>query len=181
MKNPPGRKRIAWSLVTLTGLTEARAIARRLDINYVTAWTWSTGGVRLLIARLLLVCAKLGVATAEFLTSEAFAPSSTDVEVPLVPAKPVTLKQRVSNKCHMRRLQNAKLLRRARNYLEFAMEEDVSPPPTLQKVCREGGFTKPYLYRHFPDLCRQISARWMVWTKRVVLPAVIVWPMRFAV
>ena len=67
VKNPPGRDRIAWSLVALTGLTGARAMARKLDLDYVTAWTWSTGGVRLLVARLLLICAKLGVSVTEFL------------------------------------------------------------------------------------------------------------------
>ena len=121
--------------------------------------------MRLLVVRLLLICAKLGVSVAGFLTSEAFVPSSTAVEGPLVSAKPVTVKQSVTRKCHKKRRQHAQLLRRARRYLEFALEEDVSPPPTLKVVCHGGGFTKPSLYRRFPDRCRQISARWTVWNQ----------------
>lgn len=162
LKDPPGRARIAWSLVTLTGLTEARAIAQKLDVNYVTAWTWSTGGVRLLVSRLLSICAKLGVSAAEFLTSEAFAPSTTDVDGPLVPAAPAAA-PRSTGECRRR---SAALLKRARKFLQKAIETEIAPPPSFDAMCREGGFTTPYMYRQFPDLCRVLSARWKAWKRQ---------------
>ena len=166
LKNAPGRDRIIWSLVALIGSTDVGVLAQKLDIDYVTAWTWSTGGVRLLVARLLLICAKLGVSIVEFLTSDTFAPSSTDAENPLVPAAPAIITYS-PNKTHERkRRRNVSLLGRARRHLEKTLEAGVLPPPSLLAVCRDGGYTKPYMYRHFPALCREISLRWMAWKQK---------------
>lgn len=159
VKNPPGRDRIAWSLVALTGLPGARAMARKLDLDYVTAWTWSTGGVRLLVARLLLICAKLGVSVTEFLTSDTFAPSSTDARNPLVPAAPAY----AYNTVKRQRRPSAALLKHAEAHLQRAISVEPSPPPTLETVCCEGGLTFPYAHRHFPDLCCALSSRWKAW------------------
>ena len=163
LKDAPSRERIIHSLVALIGYNHAGVIASRLGINYVTAWTWSTKGVRLLVGRLLLVCEKLNVSVADFLTSDTFAPSSAIVEGTLVAAAPDKITNSLNQPKTRKRRSSLCLFGRAKKHLERVLKADVLPPPTLSAVCRVGGYTKPYMYRHFPTLCREISRRWMDW------------------
>ncbi len=163
LTHPPGKDRIAHALEALTGCTGAGRMAGVLGVDYMASWAWSTGKMRPLIACLLPICARFGVSLMAFYTDAALQPGAPDGVIPQATdragtprAKPVRRGSR-----HRQRA----LLKRAGAYLQSIVTEEPVPPPSLCEICRRTGHDKPVLYRHYPDLCRAITARWKEWNR----------------
>ena len=159
----PGKERIARALKLLTGCTEAGRIAGKLGVDYMAAWVWSTGKMRPLLSRLLPICARFGVSLADFYTGETLAPGVPDGILPPMPEAPAVSAPARSRR-GSRRKQHASL-KRAGAYLQRVVAEQPTPAQTLHEICRKLGHDKPVLYRHYPDLCRVITARWKAWNR----------------
>jgi DNA-binding phage protein len=50
--------------------------------------------------------------------------------------------------------------------LEAIMADDEDPPPSMQEVARRLGYSVQLLNRHFPEICRAISERYVAYQKR---------------
>ena len=59
---------------------------------------------------------------------------------------------------------------KVREFLEVHKES--SPPQSLKQLAFKIGYDPTDLYRHFPDLCRQISARYKLHNKSYLKPRV---------
>jgi hypothetical protein len=47
-----------------------------------------------------------------------------------------------------------------RSVLETTLQQSDDPPPSMREVARRLGYDEPTMYRHLPDLCKAIAARY---------------------
>jgi AcrR family transcriptional regulator len=50
--------------------------------------------------------------------------------------------------------------------LEAIMVNDENPPPSMREVARRLGYSVQVFNRHFPEMCRAISERYMAYRRR---------------
>ena len=160
VKYPPGRNRFTWAFATLTGSSDTSALARKLGVDYLAAWNWSTGRMRPLITQLLLACAKFGTSISAFLTEDALT-AGPACNIPF-PASMLLKAEPVRRGSRRRQLFSLSWVGK---YLQRVLEEDAELPPSLEEISRKMSRNKSYLYRHYPDLCRAITARWKTWNQ----------------
>ncbi len=103
------------------------------------------------LGTLLEICYCLGIPPSSFLSGKALAtvdPGSISLRTPK--------KVRPEPKKPFKRL-DVDHMRRA---LEEILVGDKKPPPSVRKVGRRLGYDHNYLRKHFPELCRAISAQY---------------------
>ena len=47
------------------------------------------------------------------------------------------------------------------------MQEEEKPPPSMREVARRLQYNSSHLYKHFPDRCRAIAARYRAYQKEL--------------
>ena len=163
LTHPPDKGRIARAMEALAGCTGAGRMAAGLGVDYMASWAWSTGKMRPLIACLLPICARFGVSLTAFYTDVALRPGVPDGVMPQATGRAGTPDAEPARRGSRRRQRAS--LKRAGAYLQSIVKEGPVPPPSLHEICRKIGHDKPVLYRHHPDLCRTITARWKEWNR----------------
>ena len=152
------RENIAKSLrsaVDIVAEGNVAAFARLLKMPKNTVWMWHTGKVVPQLDVLLQVCYCLGISLLNFLTNEAI---HTELRIKIT-QKSLTRQrpQRPAQKS-FNSIQVGQVLLSALNSAE-------EPPPTMKEVAERLDYNRRTISRHFPDLCRAISAKSRLYRK----------------
>lgn len=122
----------------------ARLISKRKN----TVWGWQHGRTQIPIDDLLRICYRLRVSLVDFLYTEVFV--LKDVELPT--AMPFASGVRII------RQPPRPFDRETTEHSLRKMLKD-QPPLPMKRVATRLNFNKRFLYKHFPELCKAISAR----------------------
>ena len=121
--------------------------ARAVDITKTTVWGWYNRKCMPSITHLLKVCYLLSIEIVNFLEGR--------VEDQTLEKQFGDLKSKPNNKRTSRPFDEVMV----RSLMEVAEHE--YPPPSLEAVARGIEVDKKLLYRHYPDLCKEISSRFL--------------------
>ncbi|MBD2345546.1 TniQ family protein [Anabaena subtropica] len=131
------------------------AFARMLKIPKNKVWMWQMGKVLPELNVILKICFTLQVSVLDFLTQETVKVNSQ--HCPSIPQKQVL--DSSANKLEVKFD-----LRRTQHLLENVLQTNEQPLP-MTAVAKSLGYPKRVLYRHFPELCRAISAKYVNYMK----------------
>jgi hypothetical protein len=129
----------------------ASALARQLQMTRDTVQEWRQGQQIPQLGSLIQICSHFGTSPLCLLTGKA---------VEMAANQKNTLKKNpTSDKPRRRsRLFDTESLQRALEGVLLDMEDC---PPSMGEVARRLGYDQSHLYKHFPDLCRAISTRYL--------------------
>lgn len=148
----PHRERIAQAMaacVQQSARGKASVLAQALGLSMGGAWSWLHGESLPQLDLLLRLCDLLDISLLDFLTAE-------DLHVgPIRTDRPWMRASRPQ--APPRRPFDAAGIRQA---LEQVLADEEHPPPSMREVGRRFEYRAPDLYRHFPELCSAISARY---------------------
>jgi transcriptional regulator with XRE-family HTH domain len=151
------RENIAKSLRSAVDIvTEGNvaAFSRLLEMPKNTVWMWHTGKVLPQLGVLLQICHCLGISLLDFLTNEAiYSEPFMITRQSLTRQRPQRVAPKFFNSIQMRQALLSEL---------SSAEE---PPPSMKEVAERLGYNRRTLSRHFPDLCRAISAKSRLYRK----------------
>ncbi len=135
-------------------LTEGNlaAFARLLKIPKNKVWMWKQEQVIPQFDVLLSVCHKLQLSLVDFLQRKliAFFPNSNDKAL-----------QKLSNPSINKSLERTFDFDRVHQILENILQDNSITPIPMTEVARRIGHDQRVIHRHFPELCRSISARYL--------------------
>ncbi|HEY6411478.1 MAG TPA: TniQ family protein, partial [Ktedonobacteraceae bacterium] len=126
------------------------AFARYLQVHRRTAWEWGQGLQVPQLRTLLQLCSYFDTSPLCFFRGHALenAPAHKHIlEEKRLPEK---------HKKRPRKFETVKL----RSALQEALQGEENPPPSMREVARRLRYDSSHLYKHFPDLCRAIAARY---------------------
>jgi hypothetical protein len=158
LSSTPTRENITKSLrcaVDIVAEGNVAAFARLLEMPKNTVWMWHTGKVLPQLDVLLQVCYCLGISLLDFLTNEA---------IYTEPRIKITQKS-LTRQCSPRPAQKSFNSIQVRQALLSALNNAQEPPPTMKEVVERLDYNRRTIYRHFPDLCRAISAKSRLYRK----------------
>jgi hypothetical protein len=122
------------------------ALARQLNMSPKSVRQLADGRQRPQLGTILKVSSLLATMPIDLLTGNHKSPS--DIISPAINL--TSNKQRPHrrfDRSHIREL------------LQHSLDSAESPPPSMASVAKRLGYNQSFLYRHFPDRCRAISAR----------------------
>jgi TniQ len=124
---------------------QAKAFADLMYLSSTVPSDWRYGRALPALTSLLRVCYRLSISLIDFLTGNVKIDKKEILkELPL---------------CQQQRKTNRPFdLSKVENLLLIALSE--SPPKSIKHVASEMGYDLPSLYRHFPNLCHEISVRY---------------------
>lgn len=128
--------------------------ARQINIPRNTVWLWCKGKNLPSLEALTNICYCFGISILSFFTEET---NNLSLSRKLVATEVKTTSLRTRSKSF-----NAE---RVKSYLEALLTNDESPPLSMEEVARQLGVDRRTIYKHFPDLCRAISARYISYQK----------------
>lgn len=147
-------------------LTEGNlaALARRLQMPKNTVWLWSKGKNKPSLQALLAICYRLGVRLMDFLTNSV-------TEIPSRQSLPTRLHSSADGHggTHLNLSEDSATATRknptfdsdrVQQALLKVLQAQEEPPPSLEEVARRICCDRRTVYRHFPKLCQQVSARY---------------------
>jgi hypothetical protein len=138
-------------------LGNAKAFASTMYLSSTVPRDWRTGHSLPQLNLLLRVCYRLSISLIDIYLGK------VTIDDPIVfKDLPNSQQQRKTN----RTFNPTKV----REFLEI--QKDSEPPLSLREVAARIGYDPSDLYRHFPDLCRQISARYKLYSKFPSRPSV---------
>jgi hypothetical protein len=155
---PPHHEMVAEAVLAyVNGVMEGNfsAFARRLSVHRRTAWEWGKGTQTPQLGALLQLFVYLETSPVHFFQKQTLQTTSTYrtlVEESLA-QKP---------KKHFWRFEAERL----QIALECALQEESIPPPSMHKVAKQLQYDPSHLYKHFPDLCQAIAARYRTYQKQ---------------
>jgi hypothetical protein len=155
---PPRQEVIATTITAhVNGVIQGNfsVFARRLGVHRRTAWEWGQGTQIPQLEALLNLCAYFGTSLVHFLKGQVLV--TTPTHTPEPKEKPPTQKP----KKRFRRFETERL----RCALERVLQEEPTPPLSMRKVAEQLQYDSSHLYKHFPDLCRAIAARYRAYQK----------------
>jgi transcriptional regulator with XRE-family HTH domain len=164
LKEIPYRDRVAQSLNGYAGLItqgNLAALARHLQVPKNTFWLWCRGKNQPSLEALLRICYCLKVPIVDFLLSEA---SETNAAARSLPSLGFGFISRAQNQGFD--------IEKMRLSLEEVLESSEQPPPSMEEVARRLQCDRRTIYRHFRDLCHQISVRHTKYRRESYLQAV---------
>lgn len=133
------------------------AFARQLQVHRRTAWEWGQGQQLPQLDALLQICFYFGTSPVHFFMGDALEAALLQKHVP--GEKPISEKpKRRFRKFEAEKLQSA---------LEAVLRDEENPPPSMREAAQRLGYDSSHLYRHFPDLCRAIAARYRAYQKEL--------------
>jgi hypothetical protein len=126
------------------------AFARKLRVHRRTAWEWGQGTQVPQLDALLQICAYLGTSPRDLLRGKALEGEQCNVaNKPLVEKSTRGVRKFETEKIQL--------------VLEAVLQGDEVPPPSMRKMAQHLNYDQSHLRKHFPDLCRAISARHRVY------------------
>ncbi|MBD2449175.1 TniQ family protein [Nostoc sp. FACHB-152] len=155
---PPAKEEIAKSLSLVIDIVtdgNVAEFARLMEIPKNTLWMWQTGKALPVLDMLLKICYCLEISLLDLLKPEQLAAKSFKK----ISHKTIrrSAAQRVSPKLfEANQVQDALLA---------ILESNNEPPPTMEEVATSLGYNRRTIFRHFPDLCRAISAKYLSYGK----------------
>jgi transcriptional regulator with XRE-family HTH domain len=151
--SPLPRENVAEAMRTVVNLvTEGNvaAFASRLGIPKNTVWMWHTGKALPQLDVLLKICYCLEISLLDFLIPEKVA--AIPLKISLQKSPQQSQNQRVSPKpFDSDKVEEA---------LHATLASDENPPLTMKEVAERLEYNRRTISRHFPDLCRAISAKY---------------------
>jgi hypothetical protein len=127
------------------------ALARRLHRHQRTIWEWQQGQQIPQLGSLLQICSEFGPTPLYLLTGNAGEVAVTQTNAPR--DNPILDQpKRRFRAFHTERLKHA---------LEEVLENAENPPPSMREVAERLEYDQSHLYKHFPELCRAISTRYL--------------------
>ncbi|MBD1893721.1 TniQ family protein [Coleofasciculus sp. FACHB-129] len=129
------------------------AFARQLHLPRNTVWLWCKGENLPSLETLVRICYALQVSIVDFLTQKVVKFCSANH---LLTATPKTRLRAKSKPFEADRVQQ---------YLEVILADSESTPSSMEEVARQLGCHRRTIYRHFPDFCRAISAKYVAYQK----------------
>ena len=149
---PPGRDHLAQTIRVCVGKLcsrNASALARLMHVGRGAISRWQRGRSTPRLAHLLSMAYRLEISLLDLLLGcPTFATSRGFVRA--VPVEANAGSQRPTT-AYGRRVDRAEVSRT----LHMALGE--TPPPSVEQVMRRLSHAGPTIYRHFPELCRQIA------------------------
>ncbi|MEH2128735.1 TniQ family protein [Nostoc sp.] len=135
------------------------AFARQLQIPRNTVWVWCKGENQPSIKALLQICYCLKISLLDFLIQGVKSANSFQA-VRLLPlqSKPQTRASAKSFDAN-----------KVQQNLEAVLESNDSPSPSMEEVARRLECDRRTIFRHFPSLCRAISAKYLNDRKAIFL------------
>jgi hypothetical protein len=133
------------------------AFARRLQIPKNKLWMWQTGKVLPQLQVLLKVCYSLRTSLLDFLTLEAG--RKVVYQITPVPQNETVDQATTKDK-------ETFDLDRVQRSLLSVLQGNEKPPPPMTEVAKRIGHDKRIIHRHFPHLCRAISAEYLSYKKQ---------------
>ncbi|BAY33689.1 TetR family transcriptional regulator [Nostoc carneum NIES-2107] len=127
------------------------AFARQLQIPRNTVWLWCKGQNLPSINALLQICYSLKISVLDFITQGIESVNSS--QTTRLPRSKIQSKPRASS--HPFDADSVM------QYLEAVLVSKEYPSPSMEEVARRLKCNRRTVYKHFPDLCRAISANYL--------------------
>jgi TniQ len=160
---PPSRDRIA---TVISMYLERRAgssvsiLARLLQLHRKTVWEWLRGQKIPQLGTLAQVCAHLRISLACLLTGDSEAVDAIQRNISLQPLPSKAPKRQF-------RKMDSQVSQRLQSALEAIVRNPEIPPLPMSEVGKGLGYDPSYLFKYFPNLCKEISAQYLDYqTKR---------------
>lgn len=132
------------------------AFARMLQIPKNKVWMWQRGKVLPQLNVILKICFTLQVSVLDFLMQETASEDYSQFSA--IPQKQVVGSSRKKSEVKFDR-------ERVQQLLEDLLQKNEQPLP-MTSAAKRLGYPKRILYRHFPELCRAISAQYVKYVKK---------------
>lgn len=129
--------------------------ASLLKKQKTTVWGWRSGHTKIPMADLLRICYCIGLSSIEFLTNENLELKCENIRLLPLNQFPNT-ERAIRHKAFPDR-------NKTQDTLKGVLKE--VPPPSVQEVAKRYTYDKRQLYKHFPDLCHSIAARYLKYVK----------------
>lgn len=129
------------------------AFARQLHLPRNTVWLWCKGENLPSLETLARICYSLQVSIVDFLTQKVVNFCSGNILATTTPKRKPRAKSKLFE------------VDRVQQYLEVILADRKSTPLSMEEVARQLGCHRRTIYRHFPDLCRAISAKYVAYQK----------------
>ena len=159
-KLPPPKENIAKSLdLIIEIVTEGNlaAFARLLEIPKNTLWMWQQRKALPQLDILLRICYRLEISLLDFLYSEKLEAKCFSVAL--------QKKKSLSSSHTPRALAKPFDPNQIRDALLIFLANDQEPPLTMKEVAKRLGHDRRTIFRHFPDLCHAVSAKYLSYGK----------------
>ena len=156
----PSRELVAQAIdkcINVATNGNAKAFAEQMYLSQTVPRDWRLGNALPQLSKLLRVCYRLSISLIDIYLGK------LNIDSPIV-FKDLPLSEQYSK---TNRPFDAD---KVREFLEVHKES--SPPQSLKQLAFKIGYDPTDLYRHFPDLCRQISARYKLHNKSCLKPRV---------
>ncbi len=122
-----------------------------------TVWTWQTGKALPQLNVLEQVCYCLKVSVLDFLSGDSLVDKLDEAQI-------ISQIQIFNKKICPSKNSNLNQLQQS---LEAIKDGEEYPPPCMEEVANRLGYNVRYLRRHFLELCRSISARYIEYRKAI--------------
>lgn len=152
----PERGQISRSLKTYVSLTtkgNVAEFARQIQMPRNTVWLWHEGKNQPQLEALLKICYCLDVPILEFLLEE---PAKDNRGILHLPSPSLTNSRAEARKIDLEQLEQK---------LNVLLLNSDYPPPSMEEAARQLGYDCRTIFRHFPELCNSISARYLSYRK----------------
>ena len=126
--------------------------ARRVQYHRRTVWEWTQGLQVPQLDALLHICSYSGTTPIYLLTN---VQEVAQLKKEIAGERPA----REPLRKHFRQFDSEKL----REALVQVLQSKEEPPPSMREVARRLNYDQSHLRKHFPDLCRAISARYLAY------------------
>jgi|SRR5919199_3580507 transcriptional regulator with XRE-family HTH domain len=158
LSSPPQRENIAKSLsLVIDTVTEGNvaAFARLLGMPKNTVWMWHTGKALPQLDALLKICYMFQISVLDLLTQQNITPKPYKVNTQKPPTqhRPTRASSKSFNSNNVQEILLAMLV------------SNEEPPPTMKEVAQRLKNDKRTISKHFPELCRAISAKHLSYIK----------------
>lgn len=153
----PPRERVAVAVsacVEQASNGKQAVFAREIGISLSPVYNWLNRKSIPQLDFLLRICYYCGISPLQFLTGDIVVDPSR-INAPMWD-EPSRVAKRTRKPFDADGVQWA---------LEAALESDEHPPPPMREFARRLGYSHSQLHQRFPELCRQISARYIAYRK----------------
>lgn len=159
LTSPPAREKVARTLrACINQIAEGNTaeFARQIGMPKNTVWLWMSGKVLPQLDALLKICHCLELSVSDFLTE-------TGVSLGNNGAVRISHDSAIS---HSRRSASKAFdASKIHSLLKEFLDDDTYATWSMQRIAKQLNYDANFLRRHFPELCRNISARYLEYCK----------------
>jgi DNA-binding transcriptional regulator YiaG len=129
-----------------------KAFSRQFHIPLSSIRNWNRGKHTPTMGNLLKICYQLGISPLSFITGDKEHLKYSFIEFTAESAVPNTMGKK------RRKFE----IDQVRSVLLSVLQDQPNPPPSMREVARGLGYNYSQIIRKFPDLCKAISARYLL-------------------